>query len=118
MLIKRVLNKKEAMEYLGIGRARFDAELKAGNIRGKKIGRNILFPLWVLEEWLKDTRNFTDFTKEVKDGILISLSQQKQEKEYSLEALVAQQTETKLNNSVLTKSTKFRNKQQLNPVAM
>ena len=31
-MLKKILNKKEAMEYLNIGRARLDAEIKSGHI--------------------------------------------------------------------------------------
>lgn len=51
-MLKKILNKKEAMEYLNIGRARLDAEIKSGHIRFKIIGKRLMFPLWTLDEWL------------------------------------------------------------------
>ena len=62
-MLKKILNKKEAMEYLNIGRARLDAEIKSGHIRFKIIGKRLMFPLWTLDEWLNDTTKHIDCTK-------------------------------------------------------
>ena len=62
--IKRVLNAKEAREYLGLSRYNFEKAVREGSIKFKLIGTKKFFPTWVLEEWQNDTMNHTDYTKE------------------------------------------------------
>ena len=63
-MIKRVLNAKEAMQYLGLGRRQFEAAVKQGDISFKTIGSKRFYPVWVLEKWLSNTVNHIDYTKE------------------------------------------------------
>lgn len=70
--IKRVLNAKEAREYLGLSRYNFEKAVREGNIKFKLIGTKKFFPTWALEEWQNDTMNHTDCIKEVKRTTRIS----------------------------------------------
>ncbi len=107
-MLKKILNKKEAMEYLNIGRARLDAEIKSGHIRFKIIGKRLMFPLWTLDEWLNDTTKHIDCTNVEKHGTRIYHTSELTDHVPSLDALVAQQKEQKLNNSLLKKSIKLK----------
>lgn len=60
-MLKKILNKKEAMEYLGISRYAIDAAIKSGSLRYKTVGHRLMFPIWALDEWLKNTTNHTDY---------------------------------------------------------
>lgn len=64
--IKRVLNSKEAREYLGLPRYSFDKAVNTGQIEFKLIGTKKFFPIWCLERWQKDTTNHIDYIKEAK----------------------------------------------------
>ena len=57
---KKILNTKEAMEYLGVGRRVFNAAVKQGEISFKAVNGKKYFPLWVLDKWLNSTINYID----------------------------------------------------------
>lgn len=61
---KKILNTKEAIEYLGLGRRSFDAAVKQGDISFKTIGSKRFYPVWVLDKWLNNTVNLLDCSKE------------------------------------------------------
>ena len=71
-MIKRVLNAKEAMQYLGLGRRQFMAAVKQGDISFKTIGSKRFYPVWVLEKWLNSTDNHIDCSKEATSTTPIS----------------------------------------------
>ena len=102
-MLKKILNKKEAMEYLGLSRYAIDAAIKSGSLRYKTVGRRLMFPIWALDEWLKNTIKHIDCTAAAQHGMPIFHSCQETVKKYSLEALWAQQTEQKLNALLLKK---------------
>ena len=39
----KLLTKKDAMKYLGIGKARFERILKSGDLKYKLVGRSAMF---------------------------------------------------------------------------
>jgi hypothetical protein len=99
--MKKILNKKEAMDYLGLNRFVFDAEVNKGKIPFIIAGKLKKFPVWVLDRWLNDTTNHTDCSKEATPTTPTSLLCAKQESEYSLERLVIQAMKQKLTNTAL-----------------
>ena len=88
---KKILNKKEAMDYLGVGRKVFEAALKQGDLSFKSINGNKYFPVWVLDRWLNETTNLLDYSKEVKHTTHTSRSYPK-DNEFGLENLLEQMT--------------------------
>ena len=107
-MLKNLLNKKEAMDYLNIGRALLDSEIKSGNIGFKIVGKRLMFPLWTLEQWLKDTTKHTDCTNATKYGTRTYHSSDLTESVLSLDALVKQRTEQKRNAMLSKRLTKLK----------
>ena len=113
--MKKILNKKEAMEYLGVGRAIFDSEVNKGKISFIIAGKLKKFLVWVLDKWLNDTTNHTDCSKEAIHTMPTSRLYLKQEKEYSLEKLVEQMKKQRLTNTALNAYNKSKTKQDNKP---
>lgn len=84
---KKLMTAKEAQAYLEIGRYIFDAEVKKGNIAFRMAGKNKKFPRWVLDQWLNDTTNHIDCSKEEKPTTPTSRIYAK-DNAYSLEKLL------------------------------
>jgi hypothetical protein len=99
-VVKRVLTSREAIEYLGCSEYSFEQEVKRGNISYKAVGRIRLFPVWVLDKWLSDTQNHTDFSNVEKSTTHISRLSAKQESEYSLEKVLSAYRNKQLSNTV------------------
>ena len=93
--IKRVLNAKEAREYLGLPRYSFEKAVKEGSIEFKLIGTKKFFPVWCLEKWQNDITNHIDYIKEAKPTTLISHLYQRPEVGLSLESLLEQREKEK-----------------------
>jgi hypothetical protein len=108
--IKRVLNAKEAREYLGLSRYNFEKAVREGSIKFKLIGTKKFFPTWVLEEWQNDTMNHTDFSKGAKHITPISHSYPPQASEYSLGKVVAQWKSRMQSNTASKGLQNYRNK--------
>lgn len=85
--IKRVLNAKEAREYLGLPRYSFEKAVSNGEIQFKLIGTKKFFPTWALEKWQNDTTNHIDCTKEAKPTTHISRSYRQAVNAYSFAEL-------------------------------
>lgn len=85
--IKRVLNSKEAREYLGLPRYSFDKAVNNGEIEFKLIGSKKFFPTWCLDKWQRNTITHTDFTKEAKSITLTSRSYQQAATAYTFAEL-------------------------------
>lgn len=68
----KTLTKKEACQYLNIGREQFNAELKKGNIAFLPCGERIKFTVEALEKWRSNTVNHIDYTSEAKPTMRIS----------------------------------------------
>ena len=113
-MLKKILNKKEAMEYLGISRYAIDVAIKSDSLRYKTVGHRLMFPVWALDEWLKNTIKHTDCIS-TSSGSIKSTSHLSTPKEeaYSLEKLLAAATCQKLNNMPLTAFTKSRKKRKM-----
>ena len=95
---KRVLNGKEAREYLGLSRYCFDKAVNEGSIRFKLIGNKKFYPLWVLDKWQNDTTNHIDCSSEVTHTTHISRTSLT-DKGYSLENLAEQLLSKKQSNT-------------------
>ena len=61
---KKTLTKKEACQYLDIGREQFNSELNKGKIPFLTCGKRIKFTIEALEKWRSNTTNHIDFTSE------------------------------------------------------
>ena len=109
--IKKVLNAKEAREYLGCSEYTFEQEIKKGNISFKQAGRIRLFPIWVLDQWLKDTKFLTNYSNAETRTMRTSQSFLKQKNEYDLEKVLEQWT----NNKQLTTASKGLQRFKRNP---
>ena len=97
-ITKKILNKKEAMDYLGVGRKVFEAALKQGDLSFKSINGNKYFPVWVLDRWLNETTNLLDCSKEAKHTTHTSRSYPK-DNEFALENLLEQWTNNRQQNT-------------------
>lgn len=96
----KTLTKKQAYQYLDIGREQFNAELKKGNISFLPCGKRIKFTIEALEKWRSNTINHIDYTSEEIYTTPTSRSSHKPEKEYSLERLHQERQRQKLSNIV------------------
>jgi hypothetical protein len=110
----KALTKTKAMQYLGIGRTVFDDELKAGRIQFIARAKRLLFPTWALDQWLNNTTNHIDCTKEAKRGMRTYHSSAQTECVFSLDALVAQAKEEKQKALLLKKSPAYKRNQRSN----
>ena len=70
--IHKTLTKKQAYQYLDIGREQFNAEIKKGNISFLPCGKRIKFTIEALEKWRSNTINHIDYTSEAKPTMRIS----------------------------------------------
>ena len=93
--IKRVLNSKEAREYLGLPRYSFEKAVNNGEIQFKLIGTKKFFPTWALEKWQSDTTNHIDCTKEAKPTMRTYHTYQRPKVGLSLESLLEQREKEK-----------------------
>ena len=105
--VKKILNKKEAMNYLGLSRKIFDAIIKQGDLSFKVINRNKYFPVWVLDKWLSSTVNHLDCSKEAKYTTPTSRSYPK-DNEFALENLLEQMTSKQRQSTASNVSQKYR----------
>ena len=87
VVTKKILNSKEAREYLGISRYHFEKAVSEGGVQFKLIGNKKFFPIWALDRWQNDTTNHTGYTKEAKSTIHISRSSLKLDCESNFVAL-------------------------------
>lgn len=90
-MVKKILNKQEAMQYLGVGRKVFESALRQGDLPFKLINHHKYFPVWVLDKWLNDTTNLLDYSKGAKSTTHTSRSYPK-DNEFVLENLLEQLT--------------------------
>lgn len=84
---KRVLNSKEAREYLGLSRYLFERAVNSGDIQFKLIGSKKVFPVWALDKWQNTTTNHTDCIKEAKHTTRISRTYRQVASAYSFAEL-------------------------------
>ena len=87
VVTKKVLNSKEAREYLGLPRYSFEKAVSNGDIQFKLIGSKKFFPTWALDRWQNDTTNNTDCTNVAKHTTHISRTYQKAVTAYSFAEL-------------------------------
>lgn len=115
VVTKRVLNSKEAREYLGCSEYSFEQEVKRGNISFKAVGRIRLFPVWVLDKWLNDTQNHTDFLSEEKSTTHTSRISRKPASGYDLEKVLEQWQNKTQSNTVSKELQSYRRKPNNKP---
>ena len=87
IVTKKVLNAKEAREYLGLARYSFEKAVNSGDIQFKLIGSKKFFPIWALDKWQTDTINHIPCLKEAKRTTRISRSYQKAASAYNFAEL-------------------------------
>ena len=97
--VKKVLNAKEAREYLGLPRYSFEKAVNNGDIGFKLIGNKKFFPVWCLDKWQNGTTNHIDYTNAAKHTTHTSPMSQKPEAESSLENLLEQIERAKQSNT-------------------
>ena len=102
IVTKRILNSREAIEYLGCTEYSFEQEVKRGNISFKTVGRIRLFPVWALDKWLNDTQNHIDFSSEETSTTHTSRMSRKPESVYDLEK-VLEEWQNKMPSSTASK---------------
>lgn len=114
-MIKKILNTKEAIEYLGLGRRQFEAAVRQGDISFKTIGSKRFYPVWVLEKWLNNTINHIDYSSAVQHTTPTSRASSKGDG-YALERLAAQMMKPKQPNTVSKDYRKYNNKLRTKPL--
>lgn len=87
VITKKLLNAKEAREYLGFSRYTFEKAVNEGNIRFKLIGSKKFFPIGALDTWQSTTMNHTDCIKEAIRTTRISRTSRRAANAYSFAEL-------------------------------
>ena len=93
-----LLTKKDAMKYLGIGKARFERILKSGDLKYKLVGRSAMFTERNLEEWLNTPDNPSKSTSAGATGTL-RCQPSSTGKEYSFAKVRTQKTNNRRNDT-------------------
>ena len=86
-IIKKIMNGKEAREYLGLSRYSFEKAVNNGDIEFKLIGSTKFFPAWCLDKWQRSTTNHIDYTNAAKSITLTSRSYQRAATAYTFAEL-------------------------------
>lgn len=112
---KRILNTKEAIEYLGLGRRQFEVAVRQGDISFKVIGSKRFYPVWVLDKWLNSTINHIDCSSAAIHTTPISRVSSKGDG-YELERLAEQMMKPRQFNTVSKDYRKYNNKLRTKPL--